>query len=308
MTAPDPAVGAVHPERQRWVCFEADELCSPDEPHEGCRYIARFPVQHRTSGLSDAAHLAAIVGDLWDFPPEDDPTPAGYRLHLAERYGSDVAEVWDRLADQTGQGGDGDRWTVAPPAVPSPPVAAPSAPSVPERPDTQDARMALVCLAAELPTGSSDWYMPALASVVALFDWIDAAGAVEGTAPKLDVIRCTRPGCFRSSLTGHGYCTVECERADRETALPEPAEVERLKLAITLAQELGSAYRGDWSGFDGRTLRSQLDDLSSVGAGSWDAERFRASNSLCPHGDGHWTEYCDDTCARRTTGEDTADV
>ena len=57
--------------------------------------------------MTDTAALAAIVGDLWDWPPESSPTPEQYRLHLAEDYGEDVAAVWDRLqADQP------DRWTL----------------------------------------------------------------------------------------------------------------------------------------------------------------------------------------------------
>lgn len=55
----------------------------------------------------DEAALAAIIGDLWDWPPDAMPSQAQYRQHLADRYGEDVAAVWDRLVcDQA------DRWTL----------------------------------------------------------------------------------------------------------------------------------------------------------------------------------------------------
>jgi hypothetical protein len=78
------------------------------------------------------------------------------------------------------------------------------------------------------------------------------------------------------------------------------AEVERLRTALGLAQQVGDAYRGDWSGFDGRTLRSQMDELSAVASGREDATRYRAMNHLCPHGRGHFIDYCGDyDCAAR---------
>jgi hypothetical protein len=63
---------------------------------------------------------------------------------------------------------------------------------------------------------------------------------------------------------------------------------------------LGAAYRGDWSDFDGRTLRAQLDELSDVlRDGTWHAGRpfhlqaWAAVTGLCiPCG--AWTEHC--TC------------
>lgn len=64
--------------------------------------------------VDDSAALAAIVGDLWDYPPEESPSTDEYRRHLAERYGADVADVWDRLSDTTGLTVDGDRWALTP--------------------------------------------------------------------------------------------------------------------------------------------------------------------------------------------------
>jgi hypothetical protein len=78
------------------------------------------------------------------------------------------------------------------------------------------------------------------------------------------------------------------------------AEIHRLQDAVMLAQQLGRAYRGDWLDFDGRTLRDQLNDLSDVVSGGITVARYRASNSLCPYGHGHWDEYCRDDCAEKT--------
>jgi hypothetical protein len=80
----------------------------------------------------------------------------------------------------------------------------------------------------------------------------------------------------------------------------EPTEVDRLRLAVSLAQELGRAYRGDWSDFDGRSLRNELDALSDIVSGKADAAGFRASADLCPRGGGHWTEYCTSDCGARS--------
>jgi uncharacterized protein with von Willebrand factor type A (vWA) domain len=62
---------------------------------------------------------------------------------------------------------------------------------------------------------------------------------------------------------------------------------------------LGQAWRGDWSEFDGRTLRSQLNEITDL----LDAERrgedtkrplaaFYAGNDICGRCQS-WTEYCD---------------
>lgn len=71
---------------------------------------------------------------------------------------------------------------------------------------------------------------------------------------------------------------------------------EKLATVLMLADEIGSAWRGDWNDFDGRTLRGELADLGQVAAGEMDVVWYRAANGLCPHGRGHWTDYCDDGC------------
>lgn len=62
---------------------------------------------------------------------------------------------------------------------------------------------------------------------------------------------------------------------------------------------LGEAWRGDWSDFDGRTLRSQLDQLARLGrealAGTaivGPLAGFYAEQNICPYCRS-WTEYCD---------------
>ena len=69
-------------------------------------------------------------------------------------------------------------------------------------------------------------------------------------------------------------------------------EVERLRLAVRLAQQVGNAYRGDWAYFDGRQLRNEMDDLSRVVTGDIAGRAYRILHGLCPHGGGHWRNYC----------------
>ena len=45
-------------------------------------------------------------------------------------------------------------------------------------------------------------------------------------------------------------------------------------------QALGNAWRGDWLDFDGRTLRSQLDDIEKVLDGKMTYETFLKSNGI----------------------------
>lgn len=57
-----------------------------------------------------------------------------------------------------------------------------------------------------------------------------------------------------------------------------------------LLKELGQAWRGDWSDFDGRTLRAQLNnwlDLPEEVTPD-EAHRYRESEGLCLEGGGHW--------------------
>lgn len=56
---------------------------------------------------------------------------------------------------------------------------------------------------------------------------------------------------------------------------------------------LGSAYRGDWSDFDGRSLRAQLDELAdALNEGTTlDVQRWAHLNGICPHAR-QWHEHC----------------
>lgn len=73
---------------------------------------------------------------------------------------------------------------------------------------------------------------------------------------------------------------------------------ERIAIVQMMLYELGSAYRGSWHDFDGRTLRSQLDDIAVYLNVDCDISihDFRGSCDLCPAGNGHWTEFCDEYC------------
>lgn len=74
-----------------------------------------------------------------------------------------------------------------------------------------------------------------------------------------------------------------------------------MQQALDHLTALGGCWRGDWSDFDGRTLRDQLDDLRPIieaaAAGEDVTERIaadRIGNGMCPTGGGHWRHYCAD--------------
>ncbi len=57
---------------------------------------------------------------------------------------------------------------------------------------------------------------------------------------------------------------------------------------------LGAAYRSDWMDFDGRTLRSQLDELAGYLSGEssgFDKEGWAVGVGICPV-NGGWSENC----------------
>ena len=58
---------------------------------------------------------------------------------------------------------------------------------------------------------------------------------------------------------------------------------------------LGSAYRGDWSDVDGRTLRDQLGELAVhlTSDEPFDAALWAANNNVCPEARS-WVEHCDE--------------
>lgn len=79
-------------------------------------------------------------------------------------------------------------------------------------------------------------------------------------------------------------------RAERDTAQAKLALVGQAKSALT---HLGQAWRGDWSEFDGRTLRAQLDDLSLILDGKRTLAQFLAGCGICPD-HSCWPEHCRD--------------
>jgi hypothetical protein len=66
---------------------------------------------------------------------------------------------------------------------------------------------------------------------------------------------------------------------------------------------LGSAYRGDWSNFDGRSLRRQLDELSAalVRERPFSLDRWLFEQSICPHARS-WAEHCGSSTAYNSCG------
>jgi hypothetical protein len=79
--------------------------------------------------------------------------------------------------------------------------------------------------------------------------------------------------------------------------------VSKLDGPLAAMAALGAAWRGDWSSFDGRVLRSQLEYLADLFVKAergedlrGDLASFYAINEICPSCCS-WTEYCD--CAQR---------
>jgi hypothetical protein len=71
----------------------------------------------------------------------------------------------------------------------------------------------------------------------------------------------------------------------------------------TILNEYGEALRHDWSDFDGRSARDDLnriaDQIRHRGNTTLDeaeARNLRNTVGICPDGRGHWQEHCDDGC------------
>jgi len=74
---------------------------------------------------------------------------------------------------------------------------------------------------------------------------------------------------------------------------------ENVKIISTVLDEWAQAIRGDWGSIDGRTCRSELQNLSSflMAEEPLDIEYLRWNAEICPEGKGHWLEWCrDDGC------------
>ena len=68
-----------------------------------------------------------------------------------------------------------------------------------------------------------------------------------------------------------------------------------------LLEEYARAIRGSWGDIDGRSEQISLRCLSAAirkygSSPLADSEVVKLRNDLdvCPHGGGHWTEYCDE--------------
>lgn len=113
--------------------------------------------------------------------------------------------------------------------------------------------------------------------------------------------------CAHRRSTGCGGPTCPCATAREDcrvdplaegTAAPNGAYVTPVLDHLTA---LGGCYRGSWSNFDGRTLRTQLDDVRTLleralaGENVADAvQRDREMHGMCPFGGSHWGEFCHD--------------
>ena len=68
-----------------------------------------------------------------------------------------------------------------------------------------------------------------------------------------------------------------------------------------LLDEYARALRGSWGDIDGRSEQLSLNCLSAAireyGSNPLDTSEvlsLRDALGVCPHGGGHWTEYCDE--------------
>ena len=68
-----------------------------------------------------------------------------------------------------------------------------------------------------------------------------------------------------------------------------------------LLDEYARALRGSWGGIDGRHEQASLNCLSAAireyGSNPLADSKvlsLRDALGVCPHGGGHWTEYCDE--------------
>jgi len=58
--------------------------------------------------------------------------------------------------------------------------------------------------------------------------------------------------------------------------------IESIEEAKKCLNALGNAYRGDWSGVDGRSLREELEEIADVLEGEFTYEEYCTRNSIDP--------------------------
>lgn len=88
--------------------------------------------------------------------------------------------------------------------------------------------------------------------------------------------------------------------------MPEPKKIpDAMTDQITpadLLDEYAQALRGSWGGIDGRSEQSSRSLSAAIrehgNAPLTDAQvaRLREDLGVCPQGESHWTEYCDEEC------------
>ena len=63
-------------------------------------------------------------------------------------------------------------------------------------------------------------------------------------------------------------------------------------------REYGAAIRGAWGSIDGRSEQGTIEDFADafLKPENYTAKQLRDRADICPHGNGHWTEYCADDC------------
>lgn len=63
-------------------------------------------------------------------------------------------------------------------------------------------------------------------------------------------------------------------------------------------REYGSAIRGDWGSIDGRSEQGTIDTFADAFTRPdyYTAAQLRDLADICPHGGGHWTDHCSESC------------
>lgn len=72
----------------------------------------------------------------------------------------------------------------------------------------------------------------------------------------------------------------------------------KLEEVASVLNEYGSAIRGDWGSIDGRSEQGTIIDFADAirSPEIYTVALLRNAADICPHGGGHWTEHCDDSC------------
>lgn len=69
----------------------------------------------------------------------------------------------------------------------------------------------------------------------------------------------------------------------------------KLEEVASVLNEYGEAIRGDWGSIDERPTINTFAE-AMLHPDKCSVERLRLAADICPHGHGHWTQYCDKYC------------